>query len=210
MTFITIMSLGGTAVLLDPGLNEDEILKLVKRTNPTALLISDECLNTFSEKLTQNRTTLNIDQDLNAYHSAKIPAQQNIDPDVAGILFTSGTTGNFKGVLITHTNILSALKGANHVAKITEDDNVMCLLPAHHIFGLVCVLLIPFVNGASITFIKQMDGEHILETMQTFKPTILVGVPRIFKFFMDKILSKIAAGGEAKSKLIHKLINLAA
>lgn len=101
--------------------------------------------------------------------------------DVATILYTSGTTGNPKGAMLTHKNLLSNAKSCVDALSATEKDNFICLLPMFHSFALTVCVLMPLSAGASITIIEHLRPfRRIIRNVVKKKVTIFVGIPSIF------------------------------
>jgi len=114
------------------------------------------------------------------------------DSDLAFLMYTSGTTGDPKGVMLTHGNIVGATSGAAPLLSILNTDVYISYLPLAHIFETV-VQNVMMVNGASIGFF-QGDIKRLTNDFVDLQPTILCGVPRVF----SRIFQKVWAGvGEA-------------
>ncbi|MFU8798226.1 MAG: AMP-binding protein, partial [Gammaproteobacteria bacterium] len=115
------------------------------------------------------------------------------DPDIAVILYTSGTTGKFKGVILTHKNLLFTVQAARTLMGANNQDSILCLLPVYHVFGLIAALLTPLAVGAKITFVEKLQSDVILRTMQMSGCTILPAVPRLLDLFSAGIERQVAA-----------------
>jgi long-chain acyl-CoA synthetase len=119
--------------------------------------------------------------------------------EVAVLVYTSGTTGDPKGVLLTHGNWTS-----NHHARIiafpefNSDDRTLSLLPWAHCYGLGELHTFTSVGG-SLGFMESVNT--VVEDMAKVKPTFLVAVPRIFNKVYDTIVTKVNDAGGAKEKL---------
>ena len=99
--------------------------------------------------------------------------------DVNILLFTSGTTGNPKGVMLSHRNICSNIMNICVVFKITEEDRVFSVLPLHHTYECTCGFLCEIYAGSSIVYCQGL--KHILKNMQETSPTMFFMVPLIIK-----------------------------
>ena len=125
---------------------------------------------------------------------------------IATFCYTSGTTGNPKGALITHTNIVSAHGG---VAAIALDpmpsDRHLSYLPLPHIFERMVVAGI-LCAGASIGFFRG-DPKFLLEDIQALRPTIMPVAPRVLNKIYDKIMAGISAAGGTKKKLFDMALS---
>ena len=109
----------------------------------------------------------------------------NIDSDsVSTILFTSGTTGQTKGVMLSHSNLCSDVVAGISAFSYSENDTILSILPFNHAFGLTCTLLASLYSGVQICFLT--DG-GFLESLQYYKPTILNLVPEMLNM-LKKLL----------------------
>ncbi|MDP2980708.1 MAG: long-chain fatty acid--CoA ligase [Candidatus Omnitrophota bacterium] len=106
----------------------------------------------------------------------------SIKPDeVASILYTSGTTGNPKGAMLTHKNLLSNVKSCISAIGVSEKDNFICVLPMFHSFAFTVCILLPLSLGASITIIEHvMPFRRVVRNVIKKKITVFVGIPSIF------------------------------
>lgn len=148
---------------------------------------------------------------LEALGSQIIPTEghQHTPPDpsdIATFCYTSGTTGNPKGALITHENIMSASGGLDDPTAdfhIMPTDRHISYLPLPHIFERVVVAQM-ITNGASIAFFRG-DPLLLVEDIVACRPTVLPIVPRV----LNKIHDKIMAGMAAKGGITEKMFNTA-
>jgi len=122
------------------------------------------------------------------------------DPeDVATIIYTSGTTGHPKGVMLTHSNLVSNVAGALDRFPISREDAVLSFLPLSHVFERVAGYYTMYVAGASIAYAR--SHETVAEDAQLVRPTILLGVPRFFEKFHSRVDQAIAAASPARRRL---------
>ncbi|HAZ10735.1 MAG TPA: long-chain fatty acid--CoA ligase [Candidatus Omnitrophica bacterium] len=105
-----------------------------------------------------------------------------IKPDeVASILYTSGTTGNPKGAMLTHKNFLSNVKSCISGIDVSEKDNFICVLPMFHSFAFTVCILLPLAVGASITIIEHVRPfRRVIRNIIKKKITVFIGIPAIF------------------------------
>ena len=120
------------------------------------------------------------------------------DDDLVQILYTSGTTGDPKGVLITHDNLHSNLTGALQVFKVHKRYRMLSLIPLSHIFEQVAGFLGIILKGAKTTHLKSRRSSEIVKVMQNEKVTTLLTVPAFFNLFKNKIEQKANDSGNLK------------
>ncbi|MFC1666301.1 long-chain fatty acid--CoA ligase [Candidatus Omnitrophota bacterium] len=105
-----------------------------------------------------------------------------IEPDdVTSILYTSGTTGNPKGAMLTHRNFLSNVRSCAPAIKASDKDNFICVLPMFHSFAFTVCILLPLSVGAAITIIEHIRPfRRVVRNVIKKKVTVFVGIPSIF------------------------------
>lgn len=111
--------------------------------------------------------------------------------DTAFILYTSGTTGNPKGVMITFDNLLANIEALDVHNMYSEHDITIALLPLHHILPLLGTGILPLVYSGTIVFLEEISSAALIETMQKYKVTMLIGVPRLWEMIHKKIMDTI-------------------
>jgi long-chain acyl-CoA synthetase len=124
--------------------------------------------------------------------------------DVFTFCYTSGTTGDPKGALLTHENLISAIAGVTNVFPLETSDRHLSYLPLAHIFERVIMCQI-YIQGASIAFFRG-DPLLLIEDMQACRPTILPAAPRVLNKIYDKIQVGIASAGGMKKKLFDAAV----
>ena len=122
------------------------------------------------------------------------PSELNPE-DTMSIIFTSGTTGEPKGVQLSCKNIFSNIEGILKGIKITHKDNILNFLPLHHAYASTTGVFTPLYAGAAITFCESLKGPDILAIMQETGVTILPGVPQLFTLLERGIFQKIDSLG---------------
>jgi len=125
------------------------------------------------------------------------------EDDILTIIYTSGTTGIPKGVVLTHKNLLSNVKGTLSVAEFTNNETFLSFLPLSHVLERMGGHYTPFSIGATIFYAENM--ETIADNMIESHPTIVVCVPRVF----EKIHAKFMQGIKDAPKIRQNLFNWA-
>jgi long-chain acyl-CoA synthetase len=126
--------------------------------------------------------------------------------DPAAICYTSGTTGQPKGVVLTHRNLVSNVKACLERFSITEKDSFLCLLPLYHTFATTTDFLVPVARGCSITFARSLKSRDIRDDIERENITILVGVPLFFDHMISSIRERIEKASKGK-RLLFRLIS---
>ena len=123
--------------------------------------------------------------------------------DLATIVYTSGTTGRPKGVMLSHNNIFSNAHAAAIFEHFDSDDVFLSFLPMSHMFERTAGYYMPMIIGAKVAYARSI--EKLGEDLISIKPTILVTVPRIFERVYNKIHDQL----KLKSPIAQGLFNLA-
>ncbi len=100
--------------------------------------------------------------------------------DTAAILFTGGTTGTPKGVLLSHENILSAIGNVVCSERSDENDRALCFLPFHHVFAQMHILNATVLSGGCLELMPAFDADEVLEAAAAGRVTRLYAVPTVY------------------------------
>ena len=117
-----------------------------------------------------------------------LDAQVNKD-EMSILLFTSGTTGVAKGVMLSQFNIIANIITAPTAFKVDDTDVFFSVLPIHHVYECTCGFLLPLNYGASIAYCEGL--KHITNNLAEVKPTIFLGVPLLFETLYSKIWKNV-------------------
>jgi long-chain acyl-CoA synthetase len=129
------------------------------------------------------------------------------DPDeIATLIYTSGTTGEPKGVMLTHNNIISNVIDAGERYSFSEADVPLSVLPLSHVFERSAMYLYIY-NGMSVYYAESV--EKVPENLREVRPTIFVGVPRIFEKVYARAKLQAAQAGGVKEKIFEWAIDVA-
>lgn len=121
-----------------------------------------------------------------------------IDPDAMSvILFTSGTTGNPKGVMLSHRNITSNIMDVCRIAYILQSDKTLSILPIHHTYECTLGMLLVLYRGASTAFCEGM--KYITQNMKEAHNTVIIVVPRVLEMIYDRIQKGIKSQGKEET-----------
>jgi len=174
---------GRVAVPLDFLLPMDELGMLIKESDAALLLYADDFSDLASEA--PHAVSLNsIPAMLAAHENASGWPAQTSSHDLAAIVYTSGTTGRPKGVMLTHWNFLSiALKGKPFFEKISGKE-IMIVLPLHHAFGIFGAL-----GWLHLGCTNSLSGgiRHFAQDLKTFQPYTTFAVPLVMEKMLDNV-----------------------
>ncbi|UJO99858.1 MAG: long-chain fatty acid--CoA ligase, partial [Nitrosomonas sp.] len=120
---------------------------------------------------------------------------------LATIIYTSGTSGRPKGVMLSHHNILSNAAGCLQVIPVQPDDLLLSFLPLSHTFERTSGYYVPMMAGATIAYARSIP--QLQEDLLTIRPTLLISVPRIYERVYAGIRAKLAEGSGFARWLFH-------
>lgn len=128
-----------------------------------------------------------------------------IDPDaMTALLFTSGTTGMPKGVMLSHKNLVSNVMYMSRFVGFTTDDVSLSVLPIHHTYEMTCNIMTSLYQGITIAICEGL--KYIVKNMGEAQATVLVGVPLIFEKMHKKVWKQAETSGKAKK--MRRAVNI--
>lgn len=207
--FYGAMRCKSIVVPLDAQSTKKEIEYVINDCRPDIVFISDDKKDMFADMNLQGALLMTKD-DVVLSDDKNIPATDiplgNLE-DVMLINYTSGTTGNPKGVMLTYKNVMFNIDSVSKQVPIfQEDSNVMVLLPLHHILPLLGSLVAPLYMGGTLHIAEAMNAESIIKTLNAGKVSIIIGVPRLYDMLVKGIMSKINAS--FVTRLLYKITKL--
>ncbi|MDR1831902.1 MAG: AMP-binding protein [Fusobacteriaceae bacterium] len=110
---------------------------------------------------------------------------------VAVILYTSGTTGEPKGVMLTYDNLLSQSDSVKETGVIVESDRFLAMLPFHHVLPLNTTIILPIYFGTFVVILDELNSEALKKAMKENQLTVIIGVPRIYELLHKGIMAQI-------------------
>jgi long-chain acyl-CoA synthetase len=134
----------------------------------------------------------------------KVLAEESRPGELATIVYTSGTTGKPKGVMLSHDNILSNAWGAAHCGRFSAEDRFLSFLPLSHMLERMAGLYFPMMIGAEVVYSRGIN--QLGDDLVTQKPTTLVSVPRIYERVYARIMGKLRKDSAFKRKIFEKAV----
>ncbi len=226
VSYFSVACGAGIVVPIDKELPSNEIENLVRRSEAKAIFYSprkrevieevkkaDTNLKYFIELYpTEDKTPVNIDEENHTIDEliecgkgmdSKRYLDIKIDPEEFRILlFTSGTTQEAKGVMLTNRNIMSNLHAAIKIVHLYDGDRFFSVLPLHHSYESSIGMMIPIYNGLSIAYAGGLKS--IANDLKETKPTVMLVVPALIENLVKKINREIDKKG--KTKLVDYVI----
>ncbi len=225
-SFLGIIAAGCTAVPLDTAFHSDQVQILLKDSGASLLFCNAKYLKTAVEAAsgTQIKIMLtdpaelgddskayidHIAADLQEMFSAprKSFSPDDIAPDaLASLLYTSGTTADPKGVMLTHANLLGEVEAVASWARIGPDDAVLGILPLFHVLSQMANLLLPLVNGSRVVYLETLNTTELLRALKDRRITAFAVVPQFFYLIHERIFKEIAKRGRLSRTVVAAMM----
>ena len=189
---------GVTIVPLDIKITADFVSKIAAQTEPRLVISSLNSRSTLESLGLPSQVIEDLDQSL----ADDDPGwkQQPIGPnDMVELVFTSGTTGAPKGVILSHRNILSDLEAAEQLLPPQPTYRMLSLLPLSHMFEQIAELFYVLSIGASVTYVDSLQPSTIFRAMREQQITAIPVVPQILTLFMSGIEREVKKSGKWQS-----------
>lgn len=210
--FLGLLRLGAVPVPLDTTYTPTQITRLVTDCRARLILVSSrfrEGLDGGGGALAAACPILPLSPDAWPERSSRAdpsPAATVRAEDPAVILYTSGTTSDPKGVVLTHGNLLSEIDAALHVVSVTEEDAVLGVLPMFHVLAQVANLLLPFAVGARVVFLETLNTSDLLRALHEREISAFCCVPQFFYLIHQRVLEQVAQANTARRAAFRLLL----
>jgi long-chain acyl-CoA synthetase len=185
--YFGVLKAGAVAVTLDRMLSRDELVFLTEHSQPRIIYTEDARLDALAqfkgsgglEKIISPGGDLNLQQ-LMAKGSPSFRALDRGRSDTAAILYTGGTTGTPKGVMLTHENINTSAHNVAFSERSTEKDRALCFLPLNHVFGQMHIMNATILSGGCLEILPTFDLDRVLDILAAGRATKLFAVPTVY------------------------------
>ncbi len=209
ISYLGIIRAGLICVPLDALLSEAELIHILRESTARGVLCSEGHLykiESIKGELKNLQWLINMKK-IRELPSTKNEKKVEIKPEsLAVLIFTSGTTGLAKAVMLSHKNIISNLQAIEKVLPLYHTDSFVSIIPMHHTFEATCGFLYPLYRGVSIFYPPSLKPNDLIATFKEAKITCLVAVPLLFAKFLAGIQRKIATAS-VPTKLIFTTIS---
>ena len=206
ISYLAVTGMGAVAVPLDSLGGEYDLKGIISHSEAKGIIVSDKFYDLIKNSPSL-KFIISMDKD---FESLKEGSSEDFGCDVAlddlaAIVYTSGTTGIPKGVMLTHKNIMSNVMTGSALFEFGPKDMFLSVLPIHHMFETTAGFLAPVYCGARITYAESLKSFKLIQNMVETKTTILIGVPMLYQLFYDGILREVEEKGPVFSFIFKAL-----
>ncbi len=215
--YLGIIAAGGTTVPLDTAYHADQVAKLLRDSGSRLLICDQKHLEISREAvvgtgmeivqtdsgLTANRragtpvapqSETDFDNIFAHYRRELQPVPRSPD-DLASLLYTSGTTADPKGVMLTHSNLLAEADAVFAWAHIGPEDAILGVLPLFHVLSQMANLLLPLVAGTRVVYLSTLNTTELLRALRERNVTAFAVVPQFFNLIHERIFKEVQHRG---------------
>jgi long-chain acyl-CoA synthetase len=217
MTYFGVLKAGATCIPCDPESSTSEILNFARAGNAAGVVVSEAINNDHPElaKLLREQGGARVwtyenlfempDETIEDERIALLP-QRIQAQSVASLIFTSGTTGQPKGVMLSHRNLTSMVSMLSSVFDMSTSDGVLSVLPLHHTFEFSTGFLTPLSRGAQITYLPELTSDALAKAIKNGHVTGMVGVPALWELLHRRIKNRLYERSDWIGKTAENLI----
>src|SRR5258705_10104583 len=226
--FLGVVAPGCTAVPLDTALHADQITTLLKDSGSSLLFcdvkhlatareaigslpIKTGLINPAEQRNSPDQAALAPVADLDSIFalgpSGFTPASVEADV-IASLLYTSGTTADPKGVMLTHANLLGEVNAVFSLLNIGPADALLGILPMFHVLAQMANLLLPLVKGSRVVYLETLNTTELLRALQQRQITAFCVVPQFFYLIHERIFKEVSKRGRIAESLLRTLMRL--
>lgn len=209
IAYFGILAAGGIVVPFDCLLKDAELHRFISESRIKKLFISPkhrERLEAITDR--QPLELLPLDK-IGENSGIEFTPNTAIDSNSpAVIIFTSGTTGNSKRVILTHHNILSDVDGVSRRLNFMPGERFLSVLPLHHTFEATCGMILPLLNGLGIYYVAELNSKEILDGFKKHRITHFISVPLLFEKLYHGVMNAVRKAPWHKRALFRLMLAL--
>ncbi len=224
--YLGTVAAGCTIVPLDTALHADQLAKLLKDSGSAVLFCDSKHAKVARQAVAEMNVSLVLtdpEQMANQTGSeswlAGLPAIFEAGPgdfqpapsapdDIASLLYTSGTTADPKGVMLTHANFLGEVEAVFNWVEIGPEDALLGVLPMFHVLAQMANLLLPLVKGSRVVYLETLNTTELLRALRERNITAFAVVPQFFYLIHARIFEEVKKRGALTQKIFHALLAL--
>jgi long-chain acyl-CoA synthetase len=226
--YLGALAAGCIAVPLDTAFHSDQVAKLLRDSGSTLLFTDSQHLATARLAANELRIELALLEGVEAgsglgaqaahavahWDEILAAAPREFPPapaepaSIAAILYTSGTTADPKGVMLSHANLVGELEGALGIFKIGPGDAILGVLPLFHALAQMANLLVPLAVGGRIVYLESLNTTELLRALRERDITLFCCVPQFFYLIHERMLKEVGQHGAAARLGFRALLKL--
>ncbi len=224
--YLGIIAAGCVAVPLDTALHADQAKKLLKDSGAAAIFCDAKHVPVARPGATElNLGLILMDPDRMADDSseqhwlANLPAIFDAGPgtfkpapanndDLASLIYTSGTTADPKGVMLTHANFLGEVEAVFNWVDIGPNDALLGVLPLFHVLALMANLLLPLVKGSRVVYLETLNTTELMRALSERNITAFAVVPQFFYLIHERVFEEVAKRGALTQRIFAAMVAL--
>lgn len=219
ISFLTCLCFNYVVVPIDKNLTQNEIMNIIHESDAEAIFFSESYANILAEgkgflknlkhyicmdKTSEDKKFLMMADIMKNARRLTVGDLPTINSnELSEIIFTSGSLGRAKGVMLSQRNLAANLMDMVSLVQITDKDRFLSVLPMHHTYECTCGMLCPLYTGASVHYARSL--KTVVDDIQKVKATILLGVPLLFDKMFRRII-KVIKEDKVKSKIVPPLV----
>ncbi|HZR55840.1 MAG TPA: AMP-binding protein [Terriglobales bacterium] len=225
--YLGIIAARCTTVPLDTALHKNQIAKLLKDSGSSVLLCDAKHLQlahipvtelgiqlVLTDSATSGKdaesssiTATTLDQIFAAGPDTFIAKKVSAD-DLVSLLYTSGTTADPKGVMLTHANLMGEVEAVMGWAHLGPSDALLGVLPLFHVLSQMANILLPLVHGSRVVYLETLNTTELLRALRERQITAFAVVPQFFYLIHEKIFKEIGKRGKLASFAVHAMMSV--
>jgi long-chain acyl-CoA synthetase len=218
--YLGIIAAGGTAVPLDTAFHVDQVAKLLRDSGSVVLFTDSKHLEIAQEaagsaiqvvlthSADQSQASVTDMDSILADGSGDFRAISSPSDEVATLLYTSGTTADPKGVMLTHANLLGECTAVFGRLQLTPADAVLGVLPLFHALAQMANLLLPLVCGARVVYLETVNTTELVRALRERNVTAFACVPQFYYLIHERIQKEVAQRGPIAKLAFRFLMKL--
>lgn len=208
IAYFGIVRCGAAAVPIDKDFDTQQ-LEAVLRKSKAKLALFDDHVEGFPGELCPRWDLWETAAPIHPDAPEPIAPDVTIsDDDLASILYTSGTTGDPKGVMLTHENFTALIASLAPLFPLAHEDRVLSVLPLHHTFEFTCGMLLPLSRGARVIYLDEINGDRMIEGLDMGQVTAMIGVPALWELIERRVLNEVRERGKLTETVFEFLLDL--
>jgi long-chain acyl-CoA synthetase len=237
-SYLGIIAAGCTAVPLDTAFHADQVAKLLRDSGSSLLFCDAKNLPVAERsvgKLNIGIAIIDKDNGVRAAPTAELRSAQTgeshvktlasldaifaagpgdfvplacSDNSIASLLYTSGTTADPKGVMLTHANLMGEVRGVFSWAHIGPEDALLGVLPLFHVLSQMANLLLPLVKGSRVVYLETLNTTELLRALADRKITAFAVVPQFFYLIHERIFKEVSQRGRVATRTFRMMMSI--